>query len=84
MQLQTHNRLLWVWRINCHTVKQFHLFAFKWLRTLPCCIAQRYTAARLLNVPVLDFDVYARTRDSDAVAADLVPAVVAWLARVMY
>jgi hypothetical protein len=39
--------------------------------------------ARLLNVPVLDFDVYARTRDSDAVAADLVPAVVAWLARVV-
>ena len=38
--------------------------------------------ARLLNVPVLDFDVYATTRDSDAVAADLVPAVVAWLARV--
>jgi len=39
--------------------------------------------ARALSVPVLDFDVYARTRDSDAVAADLVPAVVAWLSRVM-
>ena len=39
--------------------------------------------ARLLNVPVLDFDVYENTRDSDAVAVDLVPAVVAWLASVL-
>ena len=35
--------------------------------------------ARLLDVPVLDFDVYERTRDSDRVLGDLVPAVRAWL-----
>ena len=39
--------------------------------------------ARALSVPVLDFDVYAGIRDSDEVAADLVPAVVAWLSRVV-
>jgi len=35
--------------------------------------------ARALGVPLLDFDVYDQTRDSDAVAADLVPAVIGWL-----
>jgi len=35
--------------------------------------------ARFLNIPLLDFDVYEETRDSDQVAQSLVPAVVAWL-----
>ena len=35
--------------------------------------------ARALGVPLLDFDVYERTRDSDRVLGDLVPAVRAWL-----
>ena len=39
--------------------------------------------ARLLGVPVLDFDRYQVTRDSDEVNETLVPAVVAWLAAVM-
>jgi hypothetical protein len=38
--------------------------------------------ARALDVPLLDFDVYQQTRDSDEVAAVLVPAVVTWLTRV--
>ena len=39
--------------------------------------------ARALGVPVLDFDRYQVTRDSDEVNETLVPAVVAWLAAVM-
>ena len=39
--------------------------------------------ARMLRVPVLDFDVYQTTRDSDAVNAALVPGVVGWLAAVL-
>ena len=39
--------------------------------------------ARLLGVPVLDFDRYQVTRDSDEVNETLVPAVTAWLAAVM-
>ena len=39
--------------------------------------------ARVLRVPVLDFDVYQTTRDSDAVNAALVPGVVGWLAAVL-
>ena len=39
--------------------------------------------ARLLGVPVLDFDRYEVTRDSDEVNETLVPAVTAWLAAVM-
>ena len=39
--------------------------------------------ARALGVPVLDFDRYQVTRDSDEVNQTLVPAVVAWLAAVM-
>ena len=35
--------------------------------------------ARLLDVPLLDFDTYQLTRDSDAVLRRLVPAVVGWL-----
>ena len=39
--------------------------------------------ARALGVPVLDFDRYQVTRDSDEVNETLVPAVTAWLAAVM-
>ena len=39
--------------------------------------------ARALRVPVLDFDVYQTTRDSDEVNAALVPGVVGWLAAVL-
>jgi hypothetical protein len=39
--------------------------------------------ARLLGVPVLDFDRYQVTRDSDRTNAVLVPAITAWLAAVM-
>ena len=35
--------------------------------------------ARAVGVPVLDFDVYQTTRDSDAVNAQLVPLVAEWL-----
>ena len=36
-------------------------------------------AAKFLNIPLLDFDVYEQTRDSDKVAQDLVPAVTSFL-----
>jgi hypothetical protein len=36
-------------------------------------------AAKFLNIPLLDFDVYEQTRDSDQVAKDLVPAVATFL-----
>ena len=39
--------------------------------------------ARVLGVPLLDFDVYAESRDSDEVAEAMVPAVVSWLDHVM-
>lgn len=39
--------------------------------------------ARVLGVPVLDFDRYQVTRDSDEVNSTLVPAVTAWLASTM-
>ena len=35
--------------------------------------------AKFLNIPLLDFDVYEQTRDSDKYLSDLVPAVVRWL-----
>ena len=38
--------------------------------------------ARLLKIPLLDFDVYESTRDSDKVLKELVPAVSAWLVSV--
>ena len=39
--------------------------------------------AKALNIPMLDFDVYAEALDSDRVAAELVPAVVSWLCAVL-
>ena len=39
--------------------------------------------ATALDIPMLDFDVYAKTLDSDKVAAELVPAVVSWLCAVL-
>ena len=35
--------------------------------------------ARAIGVPVLDFDKYQTTRDSDAVNAELVPLIAEWL-----
>jgi hypothetical protein len=35
--------------------------------------------ARLLGVPVLDFDKYQLTKDSDAVNGALVPLIAKWL-----
>ena len=39
--------------------------------------------AKALDIPMLDFDVYAEALDSDRVAAELVPAVVSWLCAVL-
>ena len=39
--------------------------------------------ARLLGVPLLDFDVYEQTMDSDSISRDLVPAVTSWLLKQM-
>eukprot|EP00793_Prasinoderma_coloniale_P003932 PRCOL_00006773-RA len=39
--------------------------------------------AEALDVPLLDFDVYSNSRDSDEVAADCVPLVTNWLSAVV-
>ncbi|QDZ24767.1 hypothetical protein HOP50_14g73040 [Chloropicon primus] len=42
-------------------------------------LAPLLPVARLLGVPLLDFDVYEQTRDSSAISKDLIPAVTSWL-----